>query len=73
MPDFNLVIDEQKCIHCGELYGFASDSVSLPGVGQWTKYPYGNWTNQEIEIFVESTELFLTASTKLSNLLSYSL
>lgn len=43
-------IGHQKCDYCGIAYGFTENKIALQAHGQWTNYPYGNWTDQEIEI-----------------------
>lgn len=52
-------VSHQACTHCGEKYGFETNSISLGAIGQWTKYPYGNWSNQEIEIIVDDANTCL--------------
>ncbi len=47
-------IGHKKCSHCGETFAFEKDKITLGAIGQWTMYPYGNWSNQEIEIVVDN-------------------
>lgn len=52
-------ISHNKCENCGLKYGFAKDEITMPGNASWTVFPYGNWTQQEIEVYNDDSNTCL--------------